>query len=142
MALLSPAEADLFLAQRHFGVLTTLKADGRPQLSNVAYALRDGRIVVSVTDDRAKTANVARDPRVSLHVTSEDFWTYLVVEGEAELSPVSSTPGDATGLALLATYEAVRGEAHPDPAEFLDAMVAERRRVLSFAPGYRYPLAS
>lgn len=142
MALLSPAEADLFLLEHHLGVLTTLKADGRPQLSNVAYALRDGRVAISVTADRAKTANALRDPRVSLHVTSEDFWTYLVVEGEAELSPVSTTPGDATGLALLATYEAIRGEAHPDPEEFLAAMVAERRRVLSFAPGHRYPLAA
>lgn len=134
-------EADRFLAERHKGVLATLKSDGRPQLSNIMYALRDSAVRISVTDDRAKTANVQRDPRVSLHVTTDDFWTYLVVEGNAELSPVAAEPGDETCQALLALYTAVRGEEHPDPDEFFAAMVAERRRELRFTPIHRYPLA-
>lgn len=128
-----------FLAERHWGVLVTLKSDGRPQLSNVAYALLDGRIRVSVTEDRAKTANARRDPRVGLHVTSDDFWTYVVAEGEAELSPVATEPGDATCETLLRLFEAVQGKPHPDPAEFHRAMVGEGRLELSFAPGYLYP---
>src|SRR3954454_23111416 len=72
-----------FLAENHGGVLVTLKRDGRPQLSNVGYAYdRDAGVVrVSVTADRAKTRNLARAPRVSLHVTSKDFWTWVVAEG-------------------------------------------------------------
>lgn len=136
----SADDARRFVADRHWGVLATIKAsDGRPQLSNVGYALLDGRVRVSVTDDRAKVANARRDPRVSLHVTSGDFWRYVVAEGNAELSPVAAEPGDATCRALLALYEAIRGEPHPDADEFFAAMVAERRLELSFEPQRLYP---
>ncbi len=139
---LSRSEVEQFLASHQRGVLATLKSsDGRPQLSNVVYGLRDGRIRVSVTEGRAKTANVRRDPRVSLHVASADFWTYVVAEGHADLSPVATHPGDATCQALLATYEAIRGEVHPDPDEFHAAMVEDRRLELSFAPARLYPTA-
>jgi len=137
---LSAADARAFLAARHQGVLVTLKADGRPQLSNVAYAVLDDAVHVSVTDDRAKTRNLRRDPRVSLHVTSADFWTYVVAEGDARLSPVAAQPGDATTAALLRLYEAVRPEGHPEPDEFARAMVAERRVLLSFAVAGLYPV--
>jgi PPOX class probable F420-dependent enzyme len=139
--MLSPREADRFLAERHKGVLVTLKSDGRPQLSNIVYALLAGRVRVSLTADRAKTRNLARDPRVSLHVTSDDFWRYLVVEGEAELSPIASEPGDAVCRRLLALHDAVASEPHPDPAEFHQAMVAEGRLELSFAVQHRYPVS-
>lgn len=137
--MLTPEEADRFLAERHRGVLATLKSDGRPQLSNIVYAVLDGRVRVSVTADRAKTRNLRRDPRVSLHVTTDDFWPYLVVEGRAELSPVAAEPGDEVCGRLLALHDAVQPEPHPDPGEFHEAMVAERRLELSFAVEHRYP---
>lgn len=140
MPALSPADARRFLAERHWGVLVTLKAsDGRPQLSNVGYALLDDRIQVSVTETRAKTANARRDPRVSLHVSSQDFWTYVVAEGDAELSATTTVPGDKTGDALLRLYQATAGKPHPDVDEFFQAMVDERRLVLSFAITRLYP---
>jgi len=140
--MLSTAEAESFLAQRHWGVLVTLKSsDGRPQLSNVAYALLDRRIRVSVTDGRAKTANVRRDPRVSLHVTSDDFWTYVVAEGDAQLSPLAAEAGDETCRRLLRLNEAATGHPHSDPDEFFEAMVADRRLELSFEIGNLYPTA-
>lgn len=140
MARLSPDDARTFLAEHHHGVLATIKSsDGRPQLSNIAYAMIGDELGVSVTDSRAKVVNVRRDPRVSLHVTSKDFWTYVVAEGEASLSPLSAEPGDATGLRLLEIYEAVAGKAHPDRDEFFQAMVDDRRLVLSFVPTRLYP---
>lgn len=58
------------LAEHRWGVLATVKRDGRPQLSNVGYAFdaAEGLVRVSVTADRAKTRNLERDPRVTLHV--------------------------------------------------------------------------
>jgi PPOX class probable F420-dependent enzyme len=130
---LSAAAAADFVAERHWGVIVTIKvSDGRPQLSNIGYDVRDGRVRVSVTDGRAKTANVRHDPRVSLHVTSDDFWTYVVAEGEASLSAVAAQPGDPTCRELLDVYERIRGEPHPDPDDFHRAMVDERRLVLAF----------
>lgn len=142
MPLNSRAEAERFIAERHRGVLVTLKrSDGRPQISNIGYALIDGRVRVSVTETRAKVANLRHDPRVSLYVTSEDFWTYVVAEGTAAFSPAAATPGDETCQALLELYETIRGEPHPDHDEFHQAMVDDCRLQLSFAIERLYPLA-
>ena len=137
---LTTDDARQFLADHHWGVLVTLKSsDGRPQLSNVAYALMDDEIRVSLTDTRAKTANMRRDPRVSLHVTSDDFWTYVVAEGTARLSPLATEPGDETCERLLELYEAISDKPHDDPDEFHAAMVDERRLELAFDVGRLYP---
>lgn len=119
------------LAEGNSGVLVTLKGDGRPQLSNVNHAYDpDERIVrVSVTDDRAKTRNLRRDPRASYHVTTDDRWAYTVAEGTAELSPVARDPYDATVEELIRLYRDVQGE-HPDWDDYRAAMVRDRRLVL------------
>jgi PPOX class probable F420-dependent enzyme len=122
---------------KNAGVLVTLKRDGRPQLSNVSYALRDGVIRVSVTDDRAKTKNLRRDPRASLYVVRDDFWSYAVVEGDAELSPVAADPGDDTVEELVELYRAVQGE-HPDWDDYRAAMVRDRRLVVRLPVGRVY----
>jgi PPOX class probable F420-dependent enzyme len=121
------------------GVLTTLKKDGRPQLSNVNHAWDpDARALrVSVTDDRAKVRNLRRDPRASYHVTSADRWRYTVVEGTARLSAVAADPHDAAADALVDLYRAVRGE-HPDWEEYRAAMVADRRLVLTLPVEHVY----
>jgi PPOX class probable F420-dependent enzyme len=86
------------LGSRQTGVLATIKRDGRPQLSNVSYTFDPDRslIRVSITDGRAKTANLRRDPRASFHVSTPDGWAYVVAEATAELSPVAADVGDAT----------------------------------------------
>ncbi|SEP24306.1 PPOX class F420-dependent oxidoreductase [Trujillonella endophytica] len=128
-----------FVAGRKWGVLATVKRDGRPQLSNVGYAYDADRQLfrVSVTADRAKTRNLERDPRVTLHVSSDDFWGWVAVEGTADLTPVATDPHDATVEELVAYYRGVGGE-HPDWDEFRAAMVAERRLVVRFRPEHVY----
>lgn len=113
------------------GVLVTLKRDSRPQLSNVnhAYYPDERTIRVSVTDDRAKTRNLRRDPRAGYHVTSGDRWAWTVVEGTAELSPVAADPYDATVEELITLYRDVVGE-HPDWDDYRRAMVRDKRLVL------------
>ncbi|MFG2960675.1 PPOX class F420-dependent oxidoreductase [Streptomyces sp. NPDC048291] len=119
------------LGEGHDGVLVTLKSDGRPQLSNVnhAYYPDERTVRVSVTDGRAKTRNLRRDPRASYHVTSPDRWAFTVAEGTAELSPVATDPYDATVEELIRLYRDVRGE-HPDWDDYRAAMVRDRRLVL------------
>lgn len=130
-----------YVRPKHRGVLVTLKGDGRPQLSNIAYGLgEDGVIRISVTADRAKTNNAGRDPRVSLHVTADDFWSYVVIEGVAELAPGASSPTDATVDELVELYRALQGE-HPDWDEYRAAMVADRRLVLRLRPTHAYGMA-
>ncbi|MDQ3680193.1 MAG: PPOX class F420-dependent oxidoreductase [Actinomycetota bacterium] len=119
------------------GVLVTLKRDGRPQLSNVMYVVADGSPRVSVTDSRAKTANLRRDPRASLYVGRQDGWAYLVLEGEAELSEVAGAPDDAVVDELVELYRSLQGE-HPDWDDYRRAMVEDGRLVLRLRPERAY----
>jgi PPOX class probable F420-dependent enzyme len=121
-------------------VLVTLKRDGRPQLSNVAYSFTDGVIRISVTDDRAKTRNLRRDPRASFHVARDDFYAYAVAEGTAELTPVAADPHDATVESLIEVYRAVQGE-HPDWDDFRASMVSDKRLVVSLPVDHVYGMA-
>ena len=128
-----------FVAEHRWGVLATVKSDGRPQLSNVGYFFDpESQVVrVSVTADRAKTRNLERDPRVTLHVASKDFWTWVAVEGTADLTPEAADPNDATVDELVAYYRGINGE-HPDWDEYRAAMVTDRRLVVRFRPEHTY----
>ena len=128
-----------FLAENKWGVLATIKGDGRPQVSNVGYSYDPASqlIRVSVTADRAKTRNLERDPRVTLHVASKDFWTWIAVEGTADLTPVAADPHDDTVEELVTYYRGINGE-HGDWDEYRAAMVTDRRRVVRFRPEHVY----
>jgi PPOX class probable F420-dependent enzyme len=126
--------ARTWLRGRTRAVLITVRSDGSPQSSNVLAAFDGTTFRVSVTADRAKTRNLARDPRAVVHVVGDDFWAYASVSCRATLGAVTTTPGDEAGRALLETYEAITGERHGDPDEFFAAMVDEHRLVLTLTP--------
>jgi PPOX class probable F420-dependent enzyme len=131
-------DALAFAAERRNGVLVALKRDGRPQLSNIVYAVGDDGVVrISITADRAKYANLVRDPRISLHISRDDFWGYVVLEGDAELSAVAEDPADATVDELVDLYRALAGE-HSNWEEYRAAMVADRRLVVRLRPSRAY----
>ena len=46
------------------------------------------------------------------HVTRPDFFAYVVLEGQSELSPVAARPDDETVGELVAYYRALSGEHH------------------------------
>ncbi len=131
------ADARSFLADRHQGTLITLKRDGRPQSSNIAFALDGEQIVISVTEDRAKTKNLRRDPRATLHVNGDGFYAFVVVDADVELMPVAADPHDATADALVDYFRTVSGE-HPDWEEYRAAMVADGRLILRLTPTHAY----
>lgn len=131
-----------YVRQRRQGVIVAIKADGRPQLSNIVYGVDDdGTIRISATAGRAKTKNLMRDPRASLHVTDENFGTYCVIEGDVEITPVTTEPGDATSDALVEYYRSLAGE-HPDWDEYRQAMIDEGRLMLLLRPTRAYGMLS
>ncbi|WUH94247.1 PPOX class F420-dependent oxidoreductase [Streptomyces sp. NBC_00433] len=131
------------LRKQHTGVLVTLKKDGRPQLSNVSFTFDDATrtIRISATDDRAKTRNLRRDPRASFYVATPDLGTYLVAEGDAEVTPVAADPHDATVEELVDVYRAIAGE-HPDWDEYRAAMVSDKRLVISLRANRAYGMGA
>jgi PPOX class probable F420-dependent enzyme len=125
---------------RNQSVFTTLRKDGRPQLSNVLHAVgEDGVVRVSTTADRAKYANLRRRPWAALLVNGADSWSYAVLEGDVTLSEVAADPHDATVDELVEVYRALQGE-HDDWDDYRAAMVSDRRVVIRLTPTHAYGL--
>jgi PPOX class probable F420-dependent enzyme len=122
-------EARRFLAENHHGVLATYRRDGQVQQSPVTAGIdAAGRVIISVTEDRAKTKNARRDPRVSLCVFNDAFYgRWVQMEGTAEL-----VDGPDRIDALVDYYRTLRGEEHPDWDEYRAAMERDRRVLLRF----------
>jgi PPOX class probable F420-dependent enzyme len=129
------------LGKTGLGVLVTIKRDGRPQLSNITYVYDGDRIRISITDGRAKTKNLRRDPRASLYVNGPNGRSYVVAEGTADLTPVATSPDDETVEALIDYYRAAAGE-HPNWPEYRQAMVDQRRLLLSMPITHTYGMSS
>src|SRR5438128_1847264 len=133
---MTEAEAREYVAKNHRGVLTTQMRNGRPQLSSISYAVdHDGLIKISVTEDRSKTKNVRRDPRVSLLVLGDNFYEYVVVEGTARIQDENPVPD------LRRVYEMIQGKPHPNWAEFDEAMVRDRRVLMHIPIDRLYPIS-
>ena len=118
------------LGKQQFGTLATVKRSGHPHLTTMLYSWDpEARIVrFSTTADRIKVSHLRRDPRVALHVRGGDVWSFAVAEGEAEVSEVTTVPGDAVGRELLAMIpKAAKPE---DEDAFLEQLVAERRVII------------
>ena len=136
------SDAMAFARTNRWAVLTTIRSNGLPQLSNVAYHVSDDHVMrISITASRAKYHNLQRRPWAALHVTRPDFFAYAVLEGAVELSPVAARPGDETVGELISYYRALSGE-HEDWDAYRAAMVAERRVVVRLTPDRAYGMLS
>ena len=120
------------LAEARLGVLATIKASGMPQLSPVTpfYDRAAGVIHVSMTEGRAKTSNLRRDPRAALEVTSTDGWAWATAEGQVTLTGPGADPHSPEVEALVDYYRSAAGE-HPDWDEYRAVMVSERRVLMA-----------
>ncbi|MFY9917450.1 MAG: PPOX class F420-dependent oxidoreductase [Mycobacterium sp.] len=120
------------LAESRLGVLATIKSNGLPQLSPVTPFYDRGAdvIYVSMTDGRAKTANLRRDPRAALEVTSSDGWAWATAEGSVTLTGPGADPRGPEVEALVGYYRSAAGE-HPDWDEYRSVMVADRRVLMA-----------
>jgi uncharacterized protein len=127
------------ISNNSLGVLATIKRDGRPQLSNVSYYFDPRKLAIqaSITEPRAKTRNLRRDERASLHVTCDDGWSYAVAEGSAVLTPPAAAEDDDTVEALIALYRNIAGE-HPDWDDYRRSMVDDRRVVMTLPISHLY----
>ncbi|MEV0134532.1 PPOX class F420-dependent oxidoreductase [Dactylosporangium sp. NPDC050688] len=129
---------DLLAASR-LGVLATIKSDGRPQLSPVMpfYDRAASVIYVSMTEGRAKTANLRRDPRATLEVTSPDGRSWATAEGLATLTGPGTDPLGSEVEALVDYYRRAAGE-HPDWDEYRTVMVTDRRVLMTMTVDHVY----
>ncbi|AEF40591.1 PPOX class F420-dependent oxidoreductase [Hoyosella subflava] len=115
-----------FVRTRHRSVLITRKHSGGLQVSPVTSGIDgEGRVVISTYPERAKTANIKREPLVTLCVLSDEFnGAYVQIDGSAEVldMPEAVEP-------LVEYYRCIAGE-HPDWDEYRDAMRKQRKSLI------------
>ncbi|HET9897744.1 MAG TPA: PPOX class F420-dependent oxidoreductase [Streptosporangiaceae bacterium] len=116
-----------FMRAHHRAVLATARADGLPQLSPVTVGVDDaGRVLVSTRETAIKTKNLARDPRASLCVMTDQFFgQWIQAEGTAEIVHLP----EAMDL-LVDYYRKVSGE-HPDWEDYRQAMARDKRVIVA-----------
>ncbi len=130
-----------FLTDFHKGVLSTRRKNGGSQLSIVTVGLVDDEICFSITERRSKFYNLMRDPSCSLLVSQDDWWGYIVVEGEASLQGSFNTDPENLRNLHRTVYRETAGKDHPDWEEFDQAMIDDQRVVVSIEPETVYGTA-
>jgi Pyridoxamine 5'-phosphate oxidase len=126
--------------------LATTNPDGSPHLTGLGPQYLDGVFYFTTGETTRKARNLARDPRCTLGVSTEDF--DLAVEGDAALvedpDVVAETARrwaaggwparvDGTGIALTADYSAP--SAGPPPWRVYRITPRQATVVLSAEPG-------
>jgi PPOX class probable F420-dependent enzyme len=121
---------DLIAANRQ-GILAGITRAGYPHLTNVLYVWNPVKRIarVSTTADRVKGRILRRDPHAALHVPGAHFWSFAVGEGDAELSAIAQTPGDAASSELLEVHASFYGEIKDQDA-FYSQMIEAKRLVV------------
>jgi PPOX class probable F420-dependent enzyme len=114
------------------GILATVAPTGHPHLTNMHYlAAPEARMIsMTTTSDRVKGRNLLRDPRASLHVQGDDWFTFAVAEGTVTIA-VAERVGDAAIDELHELITALRGPA--DRPAFDEEMLTDRRMVVRLA---------
>ena len=129
-----------FVRPRHRMTLMTLRRDGRPQVSPVTGGVdAEGRLVVSTYPERAKVANLRRDPRATVLVHSDEWnGPYVQVDGTAE---VLDMPSPEAEDALVEYFRCISGE-HPDWEEYRQAMRRQGKSLIRITPESWGPVAT
>lgn len=132
------AEVIEFIRPRHQMVLTTYRRDGTLQSSPVTGGVDDeGRIVISTYPDRAKAANLRRDPRASIVVLSDSFGeAYVQVDGTAEVIDVPESVEP-----LVEYFRCIAGE-HSDWDEYRQAMLDQGKSLIRITLERSGPIAT
>ena len=137
-----PDNVRAFAAENHHAVLTTFRGNGAAQMSIVSVGpYRDG-VAFTTPADRAKLANLRRNPRCTLLVSRDGWWGYVVLEGHAKLMSSENTDAEELKLALREIYRAAAGKEHPDWDEYDQAMRDDRRAAVIVVPEGIYGTAA
>jgi PPOX class probable F420-dependent enzyme len=107
------AQTRAFLAEKRFGVLATLNANGTIQQTVMWYDLDGDEILMNTLAGRVKDGNLRRTPRISLCV--EDGQRYVTLSGTVRLIEDQTTAqADIRRLALRYTSDPANIEAETE----------------------------
>ncbi|MCH8235431.1 MAG: pyridoxamine 5'-phosphate oxidase family protein [Chloroflexi bacterium] len=132
-------QIEQFIHDHPQGVMTTFRRNGMPQLSIVTVYPRDGGVGISITESRIKFKNLLRDPRSSVLVSHEDWWSgYLVFEGRMEMAHSGNTDPEELRLARQNIFSATTRRRSADWDDYDRLVDADKRVAMILRPDHVY----
>ena len=123
------AAQDQFLTEHRWAVLTTLRKDGQPVSSVVAYAREGDTLVVSTPGTTFKRRSLDRDPRATLCVISNsEPFNFVAVEGRVEVQSDDLVQG------TRAIFAAIADVGYSEPADLENWLEREQRVLIRLHP--------
>ncbi|MDA0978648.1 MAG: pyridoxamine 5'-phosphate oxidase family protein [Proteobacteria bacterium] len=115
---------DEFLSEYRWAVLTSLRSNGQPVSSVVAYARDGDDLIVSTPGATFKRSSIERDSRVNLCViNNEQPFNFVAIEGEAVVEKTRLV--ETTRL----VFKNIEGSGYQEP-EDLEAWLDMQDRVI------------
>lgn len=123
------ATHDRFISDHRWAVLTTLRGDGHPVSSLVAYARDDDTLVVSTPGTTFKRSSLDRDPRITLTIISnQEPFNFVSVEGRASIETEKLVEGTKLVFANIADT------GYSEPDDLAGWLQAQQRVLIRIHP--------
>lgn len=134
---LSVEELRAHMGGRNQWVLSTVRRDGRPQMSFVTGGMTaDGLLSIATYPQRAKVKNVRRNPAVSVAVLGDSFnAAWVQIDGDAEVVDLPEASD-----AFVEYFRCISGE-HDDWDEYRQAMADQGKCLILVRPTRWSPLS-
>lgn len=118
-----------FISVHRWAVLTSLRKDGHPVSSWVAYARDGDTLVVSTPGKTFKRRSLERDPRVTLLISNDAApFNYVSVEGRADIETDNLVP--ATRL----VFGNIEDSGFEEPADLEGWLKTQERVIIRIFP--------
>ena len=132
-------QIEQFIHDNPQGVMTTFRRNGMPQLSIVTVYPRDGGVGISITETRIKFKNLLRDPRSSVLISHEDWWSgFLVFEGIMEKQHTGNTDPEELRLARRNIFSATTRRRSSGWDDYDRKVDADKRIAMILRPDHVY----
>ena len=130
-----------FLETNHRGVISTTRPDGAMHSSIVVCGAYKGNAAfVSVYPTSQKVRNLRRNSDCTVLSVTEDWRSYAVIEGKADLFDYANTEAENMRIMLREVYMACSNTPHSDWEEFDEAMVKQGAVIVLVHPNRVYGL--
>ena len=128
-------EVQPFMQANHRGVITTFQRNGAAQNSIVVCGVYQGKAAfVIVNGASAKARNLRRDNRCTVMAVTDDWRSFAVVEGAAEIKDYRNTDAEEMRVELREVFRACGDKDHPDWGEYDQAMVKQDAVIVLVEP--------
>lgn len=120
---------DQFITDHRWAVITTLRKNGQPTSSWVAYARDGDTIIVSTPGGTLKRKTLEADPRVTICMsTNAEPFNFVTVEGRAEI-----TTEDLVAQTRK-VFQAIEDTGFQEPEDFEGWLEKQKRVIIRIHP--------